>query len=371
MIETGARFLLDPRQKHEPTLISSTAEGRSRRGDFLCRCIDIAKELNSDTVSFWSGVWRGDDESLAWQWLLDGCRRVTDYAERCGVQLAFEPEPGMLIETNEQYGRLAEQIGSPRFGLTIDIGHVQCVEDGSIADHLRRWAKPLSNVHIEDMRRGVHEHLRFGEGEIDFPPVMAAAPRDRIHRLRERRTQPAQPHGPRSAPRVVRVLVEVVMRLLFALLALICLSPSLRAEDFPPELVRFKQHGDKPVFAAAGQGTWEVKIRERGWIHLDPTADGTDSAKPKYRLWYTGYDGTREGIKRLGYATSADGVAWTRHKGNPIHTQHWVEDMSIVPHGGAFHMFAEGKDDQSQLLTSRDGVKWQRARPTRRSQGQW
>ena len=26
----------------------------------------------------------------------------------------------------------------------------------------------LWNVHIEDMRRGVHEHLMFGEGEIDF-----------------------------------------------------------------------------------------------------------------------------------------------------------------------------------------------------------
>lgn len=174
VIETGARFLLDPRQKHEPTLISPTAEGRLRRVEFLGRCVDIAQELNSDAVSFWSGVWRGDDESLAWQWLLDGCRRVTDYAEERGVQLAFEPEPGMLVETNEQYGRLAEQVGLPRFGLTIDIGHVQCVEEGSIADHLRRWAKPLRNVHIEDMRRGVHEHLRFGEGEIDFPPVMAA-----------------------------------------------------------------------------------------------------------------------------------------------------------------------------------------------------
>ena len=90
------------------------------------------------------------------------------------MQLAFEPEPGMLVETLEQYGRLAEQVGSPRFGLTIDIGHVQCVEAGSIADLLRRWAQPLCNVHIEDMRRSVHEHLRFGEGEIDFPPVMAA-----------------------------------------------------------------------------------------------------------------------------------------------------------------------------------------------------
>ncbi len=24
------------------------------------------------------------------------------------------------------------------------------------------------------MRRGVHEHLPFGEGEVDFPPVLAA-----------------------------------------------------------------------------------------------------------------------------------------------------------------------------------------------------
>jgi sugar phosphate isomerase/epimerase len=27
-------------------------------------------------------------------------------------------------------------------------------------------------VHIEDMRRGVHEHLDFGEGEIAFSPVL-------------------------------------------------------------------------------------------------------------------------------------------------------------------------------------------------------
>ena len=174
VIETGARFLLDPRQKHEPTLISATADGRARRIEFLCRCIDIAKELNSDAVSFWSGVRRGTDEPPARQWLLDGCRRVTDYAEPRGIQIGFEPEPGMLIETLDQYGQLAEQVGSPRFGLTIDIGHVQCVEAGVIPDHLRQWAERLCNVHIEDMRRSVHEHLRFGEGEIDFPPVMAA-----------------------------------------------------------------------------------------------------------------------------------------------------------------------------------------------------
>ncbi len=133
------------------------------------------------------------------------------------------------------------------------------------------------------------------------------------------------------------------------------------ADDFPSELVKFQQHGVKPIFTALGQGTWEVKIRERGFIWLDPDADGTSPAKPKYHLWYTGYDGTREGIKQLGYATSPDGIQWTRHPRNPIHREHWVEDMLVLRHDGAFQMFAEGKDDQAQRLISRDGVSWQRA----------
>jgi sugar phosphate isomerase/epimerase len=41
----------------------------------------------------------------------------------------------------------------------------ECVTD--VAEH-------LVNVQIDDMRRGVHEHLEFGTGEIDFPPVLRA-----------------------------------------------------------------------------------------------------------------------------------------------------------------------------------------------------
>ena len=43
-----------------------------------------------------------------------------------------------------------------------------------LADQIARWGPRIVNVHLEDMRRGVHEHLMFGQGEIDFPPVMAA-----------------------------------------------------------------------------------------------------------------------------------------------------------------------------------------------------
>ena len=37
VVETGARHLLDPLRKHEPTLLSASPDDRRRRIDFLCR----------------------------------------------------------------------------------------------------------------------------------------------------------------------------------------------------------------------------------------------------------------------------------------------------------------------------------------------
>ncbi|MCC6418545.1 MAG: sugar phosphate isomerase/epimerase [Gemmataceae bacterium] len=175
VIETGARFLLDPRRKHQPTLVTPTARGWQDRLDFLCRAIDIARELGSDAVSFWSGTSLTDDvSSLLMRRLLRACGRLCRYADRQGVRLAFEPEPGMYIDTMQMYGRLHRRVKHPRFGLTLDIGHLHCLGETPIADHIRQWRDVLWNVHIEDMRRGVHDHLMFGEGEIDFGPVLRA-----------------------------------------------------------------------------------------------------------------------------------------------------------------------------------------------------
>lgn len=172
-IETGARFLLDFRHKHEPTLISPEPKQRAQRVDFLKRCVDLARTLGSEAVSFWSGVVRdGSDRETAMARLVEGVRQVLDYAAAQGVRLAFEPEPGMLVQTFEDYQQLLDHVDGPGFGLCVDIGHVHCLEDDSIADCLQRWSDRIYTIHIEDMPRGVHEHLRFGEGTIDFPPVM-------------------------------------------------------------------------------------------------------------------------------------------------------------------------------------------------------
>ncbi|HYV37784.1 MAG TPA: sugar phosphate isomerase/epimerase family protein [Gemmataceae bacterium] len=172
VIETGSRFLLNPLRKHRPTLVD-TPQQAAKRMDFLRQAVDIASELESDAVSFWSGATEPDTpERIQWKRLLDGCRKIADYAGSKGVRLAFEPEPGMFVDTMTRYAALHDKVQHPAFGLTLDVGHLHCQGEVPIADHLRRWQAQLWNIHIEDMRRGVHDHLMFGEGEMEFQPIM-------------------------------------------------------------------------------------------------------------------------------------------------------------------------------------------------------
>jgi len=175
VIETGARFLLDPWRKHQPTLLSGDAEARKIRLDFLCCAVDVAAALDAEVVSFWSGTaTEPASADTLMDRLVEGSRLLCEYAERQQIRLAFEPEPGMFIDTMARWTELHQRVAHPYFGLTIDIGHLHCLGETPFAAHLRRWRDWLWNVHIEDMRRGVHDHLMFGEGEIDFAEVMAA-----------------------------------------------------------------------------------------------------------------------------------------------------------------------------------------------------
>lgn len=173
VIETGARFLLDKWTKHEPTLVSPELRDRRKRIDFYRYAIDIAKELNADCVSLWSGIVRdGVDAERALERLAQGLELVCHHADEVGVDIGFEPEPGMAVDTMGRFARLLEWFDSPRLKLTLDIGHLYCQGEVPIADQIKRWSDRLVNVHLEDMKAGVHEHLMFGEGEMSFPPII-------------------------------------------------------------------------------------------------------------------------------------------------------------------------------------------------------
>ncbi len=179
VIETGARFLLDPRSKHEPTLVSPEPEGRARRLDFLVRAAEVAAATGAEAVSFWSGVPRpGVDRGEARRWLLEGVAAYLERTEELDVVAALEPEPGMLVETLDDFTGLAA--GLPGLRLALDTGHCLVTGEREPAAAVGEFAGRLGTVAIEDMRRGVHEHLPFGEGEMDVPGVLGALRRARF-----------------------------------------------------------------------------------------------------------------------------------------------------------------------------------------------
>lgn len=173
VMETGARFLLDPRQKHEPTLMTRDPAARQRRLDFYARVAAMGARLGARVVSFWAGIDRspGSDSRA---WLLDGIAASCERIRREGLVPALEPEPGMAVETVADWHRVAAALGANAPRLTLDVGHLYAVWEGDPVASIAALVPFLSQVHLEDMRRGAHEHLLPGTGDVDFQGILNA-----------------------------------------------------------------------------------------------------------------------------------------------------------------------------------------------------
>jgi sugar phosphate isomerase/epimerase len=86
----------------------------------------------------------------------------------------IEPEPGLLLETTDQYLEVAEQLNAPSIGLNFDVGHAYCVGE-DLPRAIAKLAPHIRHYHVEDIAASrVHHHLVPGTGAIDFAAVVAA-----------------------------------------------------------------------------------------------------------------------------------------------------------------------------------------------------
>ncbi len=71
-VETGARYVLDPRRKHGPSLLDPDPDARAARTALLVRAVDVAAELGAHAVHFFSGVIPpGTSTDTAWKRLTE------------------------------------------------------------------------------------------------------------------------------------------------------------------------------------------------------------------------------------------------------------------------------------------------------------
>ncbi len=155
-----------------PGLLDPDAATRALKVDYLRRLLDLARLLGSPAVCTASGRRpAGTSERDADSRLRDGLASVLDYASRApAVRLGIEYEPGFHVGSMEPLLRLIDDLKHPLLGVNLDLGHAVCVgEDPAAA--IAAFGPRIWNVHLEDIRGRVHEHLVPGRGDVDFAAI--------------------------------------------------------------------------------------------------------------------------------------------------------------------------------------------------------
>jgi sugar phosphate isomerase/epimerase len=167
----------DPRQKYwHPSWIEPDRHYRQIRINHTMKALTLAKELAAPCITTEPGgpVEPGQSWQAALKLFVEMIKPVAAHAEKEGVLLLVEPEPGLLIETADQFLEFMGHIDSPAVGLNFDIGHSYCVGDEP-ATTIPRVAKYIRHFHLEDIAATrVHHHLVPGEGAIDFASALKA-----------------------------------------------------------------------------------------------------------------------------------------------------------------------------------------------------
>lgn len=149
------------------------------------------------------------------------------------------------------------------------------------------------------------------------------------------------------------------MRAIFTVCVVLCMIVSglVSSQGFAQTV--WEKDPTNPVIEPGAAGSWD----EAGVLALGMYFDGVT-----FYMWYSGFDA--EGNDCIGYATSADGIDWTKHSSNPLlcagEAGSWDEvgvgSPSVIVGGVFFHMWfdATGADNSTGIgyATSVDGITW-------------
>jgi sugar phosphate isomerase/epimerase len=164
---------------YHPTWIERDDAARNLRIEHTIAAIQLAADLGSRTLSIQPGgpmIGTGLTMDQAARRFADGLDAVLPAARQCGITIAIEPEPGLLIQSIEEFINFKKRFfeSEPLIAMNCDMGHLFCVGDDPVSI-VQRYLPHIAHVHLEDIGQNhVHQHLPLGKGAMDIRGILNA-----------------------------------------------------------------------------------------------------------------------------------------------------------------------------------------------------
>jgi sugar phosphate isomerase/epimerase len=105
-----------------------------------------------------------------WQWLVEGCKEIYDFAKPLGIRVGIEPLNRFetyIINRTDQALALADAV-APDCGVCLDVFHMN-IEDADIYAAIAQAGTRIVDFHIADNNR-----MAPGQGAFDWPRIVGA-----------------------------------------------------------------------------------------------------------------------------------------------------------------------------------------------------
>lgn len=166
-----------PENVFEPSLSSRDEEKRRWRLDYSIAALHLARVVGAPAISVTSGrPDSGGTPAQGMELLVDSLGRLCEEAERVGVRVGVEYEPGLLVERARELSEVFERVRSPLLGANLDIGH-SWLDGEAPEEAIGLLAGRIWNVHVEDIANRKHFHLIPGLGDLPFDRYLDALDR--------------------------------------------------------------------------------------------------------------------------------------------------------------------------------------------------
>jgi sugar phosphate isomerase/epimerase len=185
-----------PEPYFEPSLISPNETYRAQRSDLIRRTLEMAHELGARNISITTGKCLADVGPVrAAARLRETLSPLLDYADKLGVDIGIELEPGLYLEFVHELREWIGALNHPRFGANLDIGH-SVVNGERIDESVQTLAGRIWNLHVEDLPGRKHYHMIPGTGTFDWAKLSRSLRAVNYDRgvTAELYTQTADPH---------------------------------------------------------------------------------------------------------------------------------------------------------------------------------